>query len=153
TLLVVPDSSSVHKNNKVREPMIQHNEALANLSKSSNVFPQTLTVLEEGKNAKRKARGITDSDSQQSYILKTTAEEMNDASMYAYVALAFLRIETSECVKKYSCYVLNLEFLQLERKRQPLPGYSCWQPQLLLVLPHLLPVRSHMNKSIFGVIR
>ncbi|GFT89113.1 uncharacterized protein NPIL_151211 [Nephila pilipes] len=54
--------------------MVQHKEALTNLSKSFNL--QTLTVLVEGENGKRKARTIIDCSSQRSYILITTAEEM-----------------------------------------------------------------------------
>ncbi|GFU56961.1 uncharacterized protein NPIL_398881 [Nephila pilipes] len=80
TLSLEPNSSSVHKNDEVREPMIQHNEVLANLSESPNVFLQTLTVLVEGENAKRKARAIIDSGSQRTYILKTTAEEIKNIS-------------------------------------------------------------------------
>ncbi|XP_055926927.1 uncharacterized protein LOC129958458 [Argiope bruennichi] len=70
-----PNSSSVPTDIKVRESMIQHDEALANLSKSSNVFLQTLTILVRGETTKRKARAIIDSGSQRSYILKATAEE------------------------------------------------------------------------------
>ncbi|KAF8778730.1 hypothetical protein HNY73_015426 [Argiope bruennichi] len=72
-----PNSSSVPTDIKVRESMIQHDEALANLSKCSNVFLQTLTILVRGETTKRKARAIIDSGSQRSYILKATAEEMN----------------------------------------------------------------------------
>ncbi|KAF8793570.1 hypothetical protein HNY73_001628 [Argiope bruennichi] len=57
--------------------MMQHDEALANFSKSSNVFLQTLTILVRGETTKRKARAIIDSGSQRSYILKSTAEKMN----------------------------------------------------------------------------
>ncbi len=67
---------TVKENSQLKKPVIQHDEALANLSKSTNVFLQTLTVLVKGKNIKRKARAIIDSGSQRSYILKTTAEEM-----------------------------------------------------------------------------
>ncbi|GFT84221.1 hypothetical protein NPIL_548471 [Nephila pilipes] len=59
--------------------MIQPNEALANLSKSSNVFLQTLTVLVEGGNA----RNIIDSGSQRSHILKTVAEKINATEEYS----------------------------------------------------------------------
>ncbi|XP_055944605.1 uncharacterized protein LOC129975567 [Argiope bruennichi] len=77
TLSPEPNSSFVHTDVKVRESVIQHEEALANLSKSSNVFLQTLTILVRGETTKCKARIIIDSGSQRSYILKKTAEEMN----------------------------------------------------------------------------
>ncbi|KAF8766713.1 hypothetical protein HNY73_019750 [Argiope bruennichi] len=48
-----------------------------NLSKCSNVFLQTLTILVRGETTKRKARAIIDSGSHGRYILKATAEEMN----------------------------------------------------------------------------
>ncbi|XP_055928686.1 uncharacterized protein LOC129959818 [Argiope bruennichi] len=77
TLSPEPNSSFVTTDVKVQESVIQHDKALANFSKSSNVFLQTLKILVRGEATKRKARAIIDSGSQRSYILKATAEEMN----------------------------------------------------------------------------
>ncbi|XP_055940933.1 uncharacterized protein LOC129971324 [Argiope bruennichi] len=77
TLPPEPNSSFVPTDVKVQESVIQHDGALANFSKSSNVFLQILTILVRGETTKRKARAIIDSESQRSYILKATAKEMN----------------------------------------------------------------------------
>ncbi|XP_054713434.1 uncharacterized protein LOC129222896 [Uloborus diversus] len=73
-------NSSTLKNNEMKEPVIQHDEAVANLSKSSNAFLQTLTVLVRGENIRRTARAVIDSGSQRPYILNATAEEMKYSS-------------------------------------------------------------------------
>ncbi|GBN70483.1 hypothetical protein AVEN_93934-1 [Araneus ventricosus] len=70
-----PVSVNVRKDES-KETVPQRDETLANLARTPNVLLQTLMVTLRGRDKKRQARAIIDSASQRSYILKSTADEM-----------------------------------------------------------------------------
>ncbi|KAF8771729.1 hypothetical protein HNY73_019109 [Argiope bruennichi] len=114
TLSPEPNSSFVHTDVKVQETVIQHDETLANWSKSSNVFLQALSILVRGETTKHKARAIIDSGSQWSYILKETVEEMNyKAKWKEYLQHSlFGGSNTSTC--QYDVYMIYLSSVSEE---------------------------------------
>ncbi|GBM42541.1 hypothetical protein AVEN_3347-1 [Araneus ventricosus] len=70
-----PVSVNIRKNES-KETVPQRDETLANLARTPNVLLQTLMVTLRGRDKKPQARAIIDSASQRSYILRSTADEM-----------------------------------------------------------------------------
>ncbi|GBN14932.1 hypothetical protein AVEN_249823-1 [Araneus ventricosus] len=70
-----PVSVNIRKDES-KETVTQRDETLANLARTPNVLLRTLMVTLKGRDKKRQARAIIDSASQRSYILKSTADEM-----------------------------------------------------------------------------
>ncbi|GBN83113.1 hypothetical protein AVEN_91017-1 [Araneus ventricosus] len=76
-----PVSVNIRKGES-KETVPQRDETLANLVRTPNLLLQTLMVTLRGQDEKRQALAIIDSASQRSYILKSTADEMQFESSF-----------------------------------------------------------------------